>query len=210
MARACPQCARPYSHCSCLPDALREVGCERAVKLSSYRAVGRDVTERLVLRLKDVNDRALFDYLAAELTLPAFRALQDSGASLDGTVVCYAPRRRSATLAIGHDQAAGLARALSRRLGCPCLNVLCRKGSGKQQKDLSAAERLGVASKSYRLSKNACVSGKSVLLVDDICTTGATLGACAALLYEAGARAVIPVFVAMSEREQGEPCSEQS
>jgi predicted amidophosphoribosyltransferase len=40
------------------------------------------------------------------------------------------------------------------------------------------------------------VSGKSVVVVDDVCTTGATLNACAEALLEAGAKAVYGITLA--------------
>lgn len=196
MAKPCPACERPYSRCLCAPTVLHEVGCEHLVKLSSYHAARHDVTERLLLRCKDTNDRALFDYLASELTMPAFRALQACGVEWSETVVCHVPRRPGAVLTVGHDQAAMLARALSRRLERPYARMLRRAWGGGPQKKLTAAARRLQAERSYRLAPKADLQGKTVLLVDDICTTGATLAACAERLYEGGARAVIPICIA--------------
>ena len=196
MAKPCPECMRPRSRCLCAPTLLHEIGCEYMVKLSSYQPGSHDVTERLLLRCKDTNDRALFNYLASELTMPAFRALQACGAEWSETVVCHVPRRPGAVLTVGHDQAAMLARALSRQLERPHARVLRRTWGGGPQKELSAAARHLQAQRSYRLASKAVLTGKAVLLVDDICTTGATLAACAERLYAGGARAVIPICIA--------------
>jgi len=61
-------------------------------------------------------------------------------------------------------------------------------------KDKTKEERFALAEKIYALSnKPVSVFGKSILLIDDISTSGATLRACAKILKEAGARRVIGV-----------------
>ncbi len=194
----CERCGETRPRCLCAPEALRESGCARLVKLTRYRAGKRGVSERLILRAKDVNDRALFAHLASELMLPVFRALQESGGSLERTAVSYAPRRVGAVMTVGHDQARQLARALARQLGIPCVRSLRRIRGGAQQKELSADERKRSAEDSYAARPSAVWRARTVLLVDDICTTGATLAACARLLIENGATDVIAVCVAVS------------
>ena len=51
----------------------------------------------------------------------------------------------------------------------------------------------------YRKLRKSNVKGKNIVLVDDIITTGATLYACAAVLYEAGASRVSAVTFAHSK-----------
>lgn len=195
----CPRCGESRSHCRCAPTALTAAGCDCLVKLTRYRAHQHGVPERLILRCKDVNDRALFAHLAAELMLPTFRALQASGTALEDVVLTYAPRRIGVAITVGHDQAKQLARALARGLGVPCVGALRRARDGAQQKELSAAERQENAAHSYAVRASEAWRGKTVLLVDDICTTGASLAACTHLLLEGGAAHVIAVCVAVTE-----------
>lgn len=195
----CPHCGKARPQCDCVPVALRRGGCDRLVKLTRYDADKHGVPEKLVLRCKDVNDRALFAHLAAELMLPTFRAVQASGATVEDTVVTYAPRRTGVALTVGHDQAKQLARALARGLGVPCVRALRRVRDGAQQKELSTAERRENAAQSYAVRPSDDWRGKTVLLVDDVCTTGASLAACTQLLLESGAARVIAVCVAVTE-----------
>jgi ComF family protein len=208
MQKKCPECGQALPLCPCMPQALKEAACTDLVKLVDYRASKRGVGEKILLRCKDVRDRALFDFLAADLTLPTFRALQSLGAYEGQTVVTFVPRRKSAVRRTGHDQAKELARALARRLSLPCEHLICRKGSGIAQKELNAEERVQRAKHSFALRKRADLHGKTILLLDDICTTGASLARCTELLTDAGAARVIAVCVARSN--QNETRSEES
>jgi predicted amidophosphoribosyltransferase len=74
--------------------------------------------------------------------------------------------------------------------------VLTRRAATAPQTALGAeARRLNVAG-AFRVRRPELVAGRHVLLVDDIMTTGATAGACARALREAGAATVGVVPVA--------------
>jgi predicted amidophosphoribosyltransferase len=53
----------------------------------------------------------------------------------------------------------------------------------------------------FRCSDDA-LSGKQVLLIDDVCTTGSTLEACAMALYQGGVRAVRALTLACAGRQK--------
>ena len=202
MQELCPQCGESRARCSCAPEALRLSNCDRLVKLAQYRAKDAGVAERLILRCKDVNDRALFRYLAADLVMPVFRVLREDGVDVENAVVTYAPRRMGQRIVVGHDQAAQLSRALATGLGCRWNKAIRRVVGTRQQKELGVKARLDNAHRSYRIKAHTDIKDKTVLLVDDVCTTGATLAACTELLYAAGAKRVIAVCVAVHEKEQ--------
>lgn len=99
--------------------------------------------------------------------------------------------------------APGLPLLLARRLGIlfqipVCQPLLVTKKSSAQ-KSLSRMERLQNAKKAYRCKKGADLSGKRVLLVDDIITTGATVSSCALALLQAGAVEVTAAAIAVNE-----------
>lgn len=90
----------------------------------------------------------------------------------------------------GYNQAALLAYAMARHNGLVVdERALVRERATASQVTLNAEERKLNVKDAFRCP-DAGVVGKKVLLVDDVCTTGATLEACATALYEAGAQSV--------------------
>ncbi len=106
----------------------------------------------------------------------------------------YPPRRRAAVRTDGFDQAERLTRALAREMDGEFVRLLRRtRRPAAEQKTLHADERTANATHAYVLRQDAAdrVRGRTVVLCDDLATTGATLRACAQLLTDAGAAAVV-------------------
>jgi predicted amidophosphoribosyltransferase len=109
---------------------------------------------------------------------------------LSGAIVPVPPapsrlRRR------GFDPAGELAAALAERLDAPLQPCLARRG-GRRQVGRRRAERLGQPPRVQATG----AAPRSVLLIDDVLTTGATMSACAQALRAAGAARVVAVTFA--------------
>jgi ComF family protein len=99
----------------------------------------------------------------------------------------------------GFNQCELLAREVSRRTGIPVAKALRRPRASKAQAGLTlAARRHNVKMGSFSVA--ADVAGQSVLLVDDVLTTGSTAAACALALKRAGALRVSVITVARADR----------
>ena len=101
----------------------------------------------------------------------------------------------------GFNQCALLARELARRFDRRYeAGVLRRKGHPKRQAGLSEEARRANAEDSFSVRHPERIRGRTLLLVDDIMTTGATLSAAAKALKECGAVRVWCVTIARSLR----------
>ncbi|MFA5146273.1 MAG: ComF family protein [Candidatus Omnitrophota bacterium] len=80
-----------------------------------------------------------------------------------------------------------LAARLGDESGIPLADMLQKTRSTKRQNELSRAGRLTNLRGAFRAARRSAVSGKNILIVDDVMTTGATLDECAKTLLDAGA-----------------------
>jgi predicted amidophosphoribosyltransferase len=143
-----------------------------------------DVAREVVARVKYRGTRAAVPWLADAMVL----ALPAPGPAVD--LVTWAPTARARRRARGFDPAELLARAVARRLGFRCVGLL-ERGPGPPQTGLDGAER----------RRGPCYSGRraipsSILVVDDVATTGATLAAAARALRLGGAPRVFALTAA--------------
>lgn len=110
---------------------------------------------------------------------------------LPADLVVPVPLHPDRQRARGYNQAAVLAEALAKEIDLPvCDDCLARVRNTISQVELDAEERKVNVANAFQMRKSEPLAGGRVLLIDDVCTTGATLEACSAALYEAGARSV--------------------
>ena len=103
----------------------------------------------------------------------------------------------------GFNQSELLARVVSKRTGVPVENALRRRKPTPSQAGLTSAERRTNVSGAFEVRKRDLVRGRSVLLIDDVLTTGATAAACSRVLKRGGAVRVTVLTLARVDRRQG-------
>jgi ComF family protein len=172
----CTECAAKIAKCA-------PPNCSDALVALSYEGLARDV----MLGFKYRNHRAVAS-LFAELLLARLRAVPDLG-RID--VVTWVPTTRERRMARGHDQAETLARIMGRSLGVPVRKLLERETAGHQTGHSRAQRLVGVALRARSMSTNS-----TVLVVDDVVTTGATMRMAQQALTAAGAMRVVCIAVA--------------
>ncbi len=196
----CPTCRTAWDEARMAAAAdTGEAAAAGHAYLVRYRSGQTDgVPERLIFHLKHRGDPRAFGFVAASLELPTRVALASTEEPTgDLPLFTYPPRRRAAVRQDGYDQAARLAKALAVVCGGEYVPLL-RRTADREQKTLHADERQANAAVSFTINRRAAsrVSGRTVVLCDDLCTTGATLTRCEQLLLDAGAAAVVWVTVA--------------
>lgn len=115
-------------------------------------------------------------------------------------LVVPVPMTRWRAFVRGYNVAELLGREVTAARGVPWSRALARRRAGVRQSSLhSHAARQRNVADAFRVARPADVSGRHVLLVDDILTSGATVTACARLLREAGAKRVAAAVVAVAD-----------
>ena len=102
----------------------------------------------------------------------------------------------------GFNQSELLARDLGRRTHIRVSAALQRVRNTASQAGLTSAKRRQNVSGAFR-AKKRMLAGKSVLLIDDVMTTGATAASCARALKLSGARQVTLLTLARADRRLG-------
>jgi len=168
----------------------RECAGRRLAFASARSAVAYDESvRRLVAGWKERGLRRLGDEAAA---LVAERLVRPQTA-----VVTFVPADRDRRLVRGYHPAERLAAALGVRWELPCEPLLVRVSASRRQRGLTLAERRRNVAGAFRATSP--VPG-AVLLVDDVYTSGATVGSAASALRAAGARRVEVVTFARALR----------
>ena len=187
-APVCPRCQ------ASLPWLEGRAG-ERKIDLAdgcySPLAYGEMVREA-IHRYKFHRVRALGRPFAALMARCLADRLPD-GADL----ICWAPLSRERFRERGFNQAELMAREMGRLLSIPAGPALEKVRDTRPQSELEEeSARRANARGAYALLPGADLTGKRVVLVDDVVTSGATLSECAALLRRAGAERVFCLTLA--------------
>ena len=194
---ACPRCGLllgPWARLDkgCSTCRGKPLGFDAALALAPYQGPLRD----LCLRLKHRRGAWLARWLA-ELVAEARRAPLEAELARDPmSLVVPIPLHWLRRLERGYNQAEALADALARRLNLRSARPLRRIKRTDRLAGIGRTERAEQLRGAFR---SRPLAGRTVLLVDDILTTGATCGSAARALKKAGAARVVAVIVARAE-----------
>jgi ComF family protein len=106
-------------------------------------------------------------------------------------VLVPVPLHRSRLWSRGFNQSALVARELSRSTGLPLsIDALKRVRATPSLKGMAMRQRRRTVAGAFRANPAAELRGRTVILIDDVLTTGSTANACARVLKKAGAKRV--------------------
>lgn len=105
-------------------------------------------------------------------------------------LVTCVPMHKSARRRRHFNQAELLARECAKKLGLPFADVLEKFQKNKPQHQLKHKDRINNVKGVFRVIEPSAVKDKRILLIDDIFTSGNTMGECARILKKAGCQSV--------------------
>lgn len=204
---SCMCCAEPIDSGSYIcGDCLRELNKLRSDKVRRFSHKRREVRVCSVYRYDGVAASAIkrlkFGY-AATSARPLGVALANRVRRLKCDrfdVVCCVPMTGRAVAERGFNQAELIAHVTARELGIKYVpRAVSKIRETAEQHKLQGSARLRNVSGAFKADSRA-VSGRSVLIIDDVVTTGATLCECTAALLSAGAKSVFCATVASAAK----------
>jgi len=177
----CPRCALPHDAGSECPEP---VGWGRGDALWDYHG-GRPAFGALLvpgIKAGEGGWRRTLLRQAVQAELP--------GWTRDCEAVVAVPTLRLKRILRGFDLAGEWAAESARILGLPRIDALAKHWRARSQTGRPESQRRTLPKRAFRLRSAAGLEGRTLLLVDDVWTTGTTLLRCAKLLMEGGAAEV--------------------
>ena len=193
---SCPLCGRKTrSNGLCLNCKDTKPRFDKGFSPFCYEERGASI----VNRFKN-GERYLAYLLAEEMIKTLSNGLEEE---LVNPVICFVPATEQSKKERGYNQAEELAEIFAEKTGIEYIPDLLQKTrETRAQKRMTAMERIENVSGAYRVHKRVECREKTVILIDDVMTTGSTGTECARILKNAGASKVIFVTAAsLQERK---------
>lgn len=190
----CPRCVAtlgPHTDTTHGCPACRNRGFkfDSAIRLGPYAGV----LQEAILRTKHAPGEGIAEMLGRTFVEERVTDFRDAGIDL----VVPVPLHWRSRWRRGFNQAERIADEIAVELGVPCrAGALRRVKATAQHAQSSASARWENIRGAFEAAPRARVAGKSVLLVDDVMTTGATMGEAARVLKAAGAARVVAAALA--------------
>lgn len=209
-AEICPICANTSDKCNCTPDYFFNNQPE-IPSLCFYRPESGNAQSKAILAMKSRIYFELFDFMAEELSDRLSLTLGKMSLEAKDCILTWVPRTRKAVNEYGFDQAKELTKRMAKIMGAKYYPLLARSGAN-EQKRLDKTNRKRNAEQSIKLNQNirklkrkfgdssvkSFIKGKTVIIIDDVMTSGATLRRSCELLQSAKAENTIVACIAKS------------
>lgn len=181
--KTCEKCGLPIKLCACKWNFYyfdKMISCLEA----------DDKTKNSFYSFKFGGNRSGFEFFSEKMV----EMLNEKHSDLKIDIITSVPSHKSTVNERGYDQVKLLAKGISKGVGVNYIPLLRQpKKSSKQHETESINQRFSNVVGKYSFCNNQNIKGKTVLLVDDIKTTGATLSQCAKELKLSGAEKVIAI-----------------
>ena len=186
--KLCEFCGREIPHCNCRRS---ENGFRRNVSVFRYDGSAAQIVKRFKMgKIPQISV-----YISNEMSM----LIEREYGAVEFDCVTFVPMTRIKEMRRGFNHAELIAKRVSDNLHLPMRSLLKRSLGIHSQKSLNSVNRYkNVRGKLHTVKS---VQGMTVLLVDDVITTGATLSECALQLKSAGAAAVFSATFASTYKK---------
>ena len=202
-ARFCDECYRelPFNDKAICDHCGREVlafsnycsTCkERLLSIDKGRSVFtyKEPISDLIKKLKYGNQRYIAEYFIEVLT---FNYLKNC---FNADFITYVPMTEKAKRKRGYNQSEILAKGVSERVNVKLFENVLKVKETKRQATLNKKERYENLKDAFKVTDKKAIKGKTVVIIDDVTTTGTTAEVLASSLKKAGAKIVYLITVA--------------
>lgn len=202
--RECNICGLKMEFCRCMPKNMQKAQCTALLKLISYRANDENLPIRnFIYSIKHSDYKVSFDFVAEQMRKSLIAEMRAANLMPSDCVITFLPRSYKNKAKDGFDQSLRLAKALSKVTGIEFVNCFSRRVRSGEQKKLNVYERKLNMNSAYKpRNVENKLKNKTVILVDDIVTTGSSMAACARIAYSMGAYAVMGVSLGYTEKNK--------
>ena len=150
------------------------------------------ILKSLILKFKYESNYNV-GYLLANFLIEIIRESE-----IDIDIICYIPMIRKDERKRGFNQCKLIANEIGYNLNIPVSNCIKKVKHTKEQKKLTKEERIKNLIGAFEVKSNEDIKNKRVLLIDDVMTTGATIGECTKKLKKSGVKEIIVLTIAKS------------
>ena len=193
--RNCARCAKVLNECNCSNTFLESHFVKKVIKC--YRYINHDEitpSNSIIYSLKHDNRRDVLE-LTSDLLI---RAINNSMNDISEYIVTNIPRRKAAIIEYGMDHSALLAKEIARKSGAEYISFF-KSNAKREQKSLDSLERRRNAD--FTMINEMDLSGRRVIIIDDIITSGASMANAASLLRSLGCRDITAACLAIAYKD---------
>ncbi len=184
----CSHCGRktklPETYCTSCKNFFADI--EKSRSVFEYK----DPIKQIIVLQKEKQNSYSFDAFAGYLVNVYLQNYFNADA------LCYVPSSKKTMAKRGFNQGKVLADKVAEKLNLTVLDCIIKIKDTHKQVGLNRAERLKNLKNSFKVTDKNAVKDKTIVIIDDVLTTGATALAVADVLKRAGAKVVYLLTVA--------------
>ncbi|USN53697.1 MAG: ComF family protein [Candidatus Nomurabacteria bacterium] len=181
--RVCPFCHQANKMNTTCDACQKEKALDALIAVTSYQA---PLVHEIIHGYKFKFWKGIYPFLGKHMA----RSLTEHQPTLPNAILVPIPLHSSRLRFRGFNQSAYLSRVVAEETNLISTDALLRVKATQQQARLQASDRIRNLANAFQIRPGLDFAEKSVILIDDVFTTGATLAAAAQVCKQAGAKRV--------------------